>query len=176
MNEEIADTGHISSSSMESFSKTIKDINDKLGGLKISTKSATDFLYEENGAIKLNNDSLSDYIDELIQAMMEQKLLGESINEDLFLQLKLLKQEFKETKKEIEETYNEKIQSAYEEWQEALDTVREKQEAVAEAEQEVIEKEEELIEKQEELQKLYYGEENHKNQNDYLYNYNTELE
>ena len=176
MNDEMRETGHVSSSSIESLSNTLETINTEAAGLGIETKQASDFLFEQNGQIKFNNQSFKEYINKLIEAMINQGRLGESIDKDLLFKLEAMQQEMEETTKQIAEDNKDKIQSAYEEWQEALDKVREKQEAVAEAEEEVIEKEEELIEKQEELQKIYYGEENHKNQNDYLYNYNTELE
>lgn len=173
LNDEIREDGHVSADSIESFKDNLKELNVTARDFGVKTKGLSSFLYEENGAIKLNSSALEKYITEILLAAEAE---GKMADYDLILRLKALRKEFEETTKQVTEDNKEKIQSAYEEWQEALDKVREKQEAVAEAEEEVIEKEEELIEKQEELQKLYYGEENHKNQNDYLYNYNIELE
>lgn len=173
LNDEIREDGYISADSIESFKDNLKELNITARDFGVKTKGLSSFLYEENGAIKLNSSALEKYITEILLAAEAE---GKMADYDLILRLKALKTELEETTKQVAEDNKEKIQSAYEEWQEALDKVREKQEAVAEAEEEVIEKEEELIEKQEELQKIYYGEENHKNQNDYLYNYNTELE
>ena len=173
LNDEIREDGHVSADSIESFKDNLKELNITARDFGVKTKGLSSFLYEENGAIKLNSSALEEYITKILLAAEAE---GKMADYDLILRLKALKKEFEETTKQVAEDNREKIQSAYEEWQEALDKVREKQEAVAEAEEEVIEKEEELIEKQEELQKIYYGEENHKNQNDYLYNYNIELE
>lgn len=177
LNKEQIENGHVSADSISSLEETLKSINAIAKDFKnFNTLNATDFLEQQGDSIVFVQGKMENYIDELIKAAERTFDFGKACDVLSYYQLVALKESFHETAKQIEEDNKEKIQSAYEEWQEALDKVREKQEAVAEAEEEVIEKEEELIEKQEELQKIYYGEENHKNQNDYLYNYNIELE
>ena len=183
INDEILETGHISSESFESLDDTLTTINEKLGAFVKETKNANDFIIEENGALRLNNNALYDYIDKLITSAETQEVFGESIDKNILRKLQLLRIELQETKKETEkankeawDTYNENVKSKYEEWQEALDKIKEKEEAVAEAEEKVREAEEKLLEIEEKLQEIYYGEKYHKNKNDYLYNYNVGLE
>lgn len=181
MSNEMLESGHISSSSYDSLSNALDTINSEAGGFKIKTKEITDFIYEQNGAIKLDTQSFYEYIESLITALEAEDIYGNDLK--LLNKLKLLRTELQETKAEVEktnqeawDTYNSNVQSKYEEWQEALDKVKEKEEAVAEAEEKVKEAEEKLLETEEKLQEIYYGEEHHKNKNDYLYNYNVELE
>ena len=183
MRGEMDDNGFISSKSVSALGTSLTNMKEWLkdAGLtgKITFKKLDDVLYDTKDGVKLNQKAIKEYIDTAIkelEKLLEAKENQSAENLQLLWQLRAMKEEWEDVQKESDKTSKEKIKSAYEDYQDALDKVKEKQEALAEAEEEVIEKEEELIEKQEELQKLYYGEENHKNQNDYLYNYNTELE
>ena len=181
--DEMRESGHLTESNISAFNSSLKDFNNSLSSFGYKTKDLSMFLYEENGAIKLNSKALREYITNMIASIEADKLKGKTIDEELLLRFKALKLEMDETVKAIDEankeawdTYNENVKSKYEEWQEALEKIKEKEEAVAEAEEKVKEAEEKLLETEEKLQEIYYGEEHHKNKNDYLYNYNVELE
>jgi hypothetical protein len=96
LNDEMREDGHVSADSIESFKDNLKELNVTARDFGVKTKGLSSFLYEENGAIKLNSSALEEYITKILLAAEAE---GKMADYDLILRLKALKKEFEETTK-----------------------------------------------------------------------------